>query len=94
MPSQTRANRPRVLSRMKSDQGVIYRHHSGRRSGLIGGFGRLSRGVPTRFVPGYIWLNGRPNRTASDFYMIHEYAARDLGGARGITAALGITGNK
>jgi hypothetical protein len=26
--------------------------------------------------------------------MIHEYAARDLGGARGITAALGITGNQ
>jgi hypothetical protein len=41
-----------------------------------------------------LWLNGRPNRTAADFYMIHEYAARDLGGVKGITAALGITRNQ
>ena len=41
-----------------------------------------------------LWLNGRANRTAADFYMIHEYAERDLGGEQGITAALGISANE
>jgi hypothetical protein len=41
-----------------------------------------------------LWLNGRPNRNAADFYMIHEYAKHDLGGAEGIRAALGITRNQ
>jgi hypothetical protein len=41
-----------------------------------------------------LWLNGRANRTAADFYMIHEYAMRDFGGEKGITAALGISGNQ
>jgi hypothetical protein len=41
-----------------------------------------------------LWLNGRSNRTAADFYMIHEYAEHDLGGKKGITAKLGISGNQ
>ncbi len=38
-----------------------------------------------------LWLNGRASRTAADFYMIHEYAKRDLGGEQGIAATLGIS---
>jgi hypothetical protein len=41
-----------------------------------------------------LWLNGRSNRTAADFYMIHEYAEHDLGGKKGITARLGISGKQ
>lgn len=41
-----------------------------------------------------LWLNGRTNRTGADFYMIYEYALRDLGGQEGITAALNISGNQ
>jgi hypothetical protein len=41
-----------------------------------------------------LWLNGRANRTAADFYMIHEYAMRDLGGKKGIAAELGIPDNQ
>jgi hypothetical protein len=40
-----------------------------------------------------LWLNGRASRTAADFYMIHEYAEREFGGAKGITSSLGISGN-
>lgn len=38
-----------------------------------------------------LWLNGRQGRTAADFYMIHEYAQRDLGGTKGIAAKLGLS---
>lgn len=38
-----------------------------------------------------LWLNGRANRTAADFYMIHEYARRDFGAERNITATLGVS---
>jgi hypothetical protein len=41
-----------------------------------------------------LWLNGRTNRTAADFYMIYDYAKRDLDGSKGITARLGISGNQ
>jgi hypothetical protein len=40
------------------------------------------------------WLNGRPNRTATDFYMIHKYAKRDFGGEKGMAAALGISASQ
>lgn len=40
-----------------------------------------------------LWLNGRPGRTAADYYMIHEYAQGNLGGKRGVRAALGISGH-
>jgi hypothetical protein len=40
-----------------------------------------------------LWLNGRLGRTAADYYMIHEYAQADLGGAKGVRDALGISGN-
>jgi hypothetical protein len=35
-------------------------------------------------------LNGRADRTAADYYMIHEYAQKALGGAKGVRDALGI----
>jgi hypothetical protein len=41
-----------------------------------------------------LWLNGRTNRTAADFYMIHEYAMHDFDGKKGITEALGISRNR
>lgn len=30
-----------------------------------------------------LWLHGRRDRNSADFYMIYEYAERDLGGAEG-----------
>jgi hypothetical protein len=38
-----------------------------------------------------LWLNGRANRTAADFYMIHEYAEQEFGGAKGVSSALGLS---
>ena len=38
-----------------------------------------------------LWLNGRAGRTAADYYMIHEYAAMELGGTSGVREALGIS---
>jgi hypothetical protein len=38
-----------------------------------------------------LWLNGRANRTAADYYMIHEYARRGLGGNEGIRHTTGIS---
>lgn len=40
-----------------------------------------------------LWLNGRMNRTAADYYMIHEYAAMEFAGMKGIRDALGISTN-
>jgi hypothetical protein len=40
-----------------------------------------------------LWLNGRRDRNAADFYMVYEYAADDLGGRKAIVAALGVTDN-
>lgn len=40
-----------------------------------------------------LWLNGRPNRTGADYYMIHEYAVREFGGNRGVGAALDVSVN-
>lgn len=39
-----------------------------------------------------LWLNGRRNRNAADFYMVYEYAKCDLGGDKAIVAALSVTG--
>lgn len=38
-----------------------------------------------------LWLNGRRDRNAADFYMVYEYAKDDLGGDKAIVAALGVT---
>ncbi len=46
----------------------------------------LSRGFQNA-----LWLNGRPNRTAADHYMIHEYAMLEFGGTRGIEERLGFS---
>jgi hypothetical protein len=38
-----------------------------------------------------LWLNGRANRTAADYYMIHEYAKQGLRGETGISQTTGIS---
>lgn len=38
-----------------------------------------------------LWINGRQNRTAADFYMVHQYAEEDFGGTKEILAALGLS---
>ena len=38
-----------------------------------------------------LWLNGRRDRNAADFYMVYEYAEEDLGGRKTMVKALGIT---
>ena len=40
-----------------------------------------------------LWLNGRRDRNAADFYMVYEYAEDDLGGRKAIVIALGVTDN-
>ena len=40
-----------------------------------------------------LWLNGRRDRNAADFYMIYEYAEDDLGGRSAIVKALGVSDN-
>lgn len=40
-----------------------------------------------------LWLNGRRDRNAADFYMIWEYAEDDLGGRNAIVKALHISDN-
>lgn len=40
-----------------------------------------------------LWLNGRRDRNAADFYMIYEYAEDDLGGRSAIVKALGVSEN-
>lgn len=40
-----------------------------------------------------LWLNGRRDRNAADFYMIYEYAKKEFGKDAAIVAALSITGN-
>ncbi len=40
-----------------------------------------------------LWLNGRRDRNAADFYMVYEYAKDDLGGRKAIVATLGVTDN-
>jgi hypothetical protein len=41
-----------------------------------------------------LWLNGRRDRNAADFYMIYEYAEADLGGRRAIVETLGVADNE
>lgn len=36
-------------------------------------------------------LNGRLDRTAADYYMIHEYAGMEFGGLAGIEDALNVS---
>lgn len=38
-----------------------------------------------------LWLNGRRDRNAADFYMVYEYAENDLGGSKAIIEALDVT---
>ncbi|MFM9882958.1 MAG: hypothetical protein ACKVQT_08020 [Burkholderiales bacterium] len=38
-----------------------------------------------------LWLNGRRDRNAADFYMVYEYAEADFAGRKAIVAALGVT---
>lgn len=38
-----------------------------------------------------LWLNGRRNQNAADFYMVYEYAEDDLGGKDAIVKALGVS---
>jgi hypothetical protein len=40
-----------------------------------------------------LWLQGRPNRTAADFYMIYEFAEKAFGGSKNIRDALGLSTN-
>lgn len=40
-----------------------------------------------------LWLNGRRDRNAADFYMVYEYAEDDVGGRKAIVTALGVTDN-
>jgi hypothetical protein len=40
-----------------------------------------------------LWLNGRANRTAADFYMIHEYAEMEYKGVKGIATTMGLSVN-
>ncbi len=40
-----------------------------------------------------LWLNGRTGRTAADYYMIHEYACAEFVNEKGVTEALGVSGN-
>ena len=51
-----------------------------------------ARGVSTsQNLRNALWLNGRTNRTAADFYMILEYAEHEFGGPSGISAVLGLS---
>lgn len=38
-------------------------------------------------------INGRPNRTSADYYLIYEYAEAEFGGKKGIREALGPSEN-
>lgn len=38
-----------------------------------------------------LWLNGRRDRNAADFYMMYEYAESDLGGRKGIVKVLDVS---
>lgn len=40
-----------------------------------------------------LWLSGRRDRNAADFFMIYEYAEQDFGGRKAMTAELGISDN-
>lgn len=55
---------------------------------------RARRGIDTsQHLRNALWLNGRANRTSADYYMIHEYAAMEFGGTKGIRDVLGISLN-
>jgi len=52
-----------------------------------------SRGITgSQNLRNALWLNGRTNRTAADYYMIHEYAGHEFGGSSGLTKELGLSG--
>lgn len=51
-----------------------------------------SRGIGTSHnLRDALWLYGKANRTAADFYMIYEYAKREFGGPKRIREALGLS---
>lgn len=41
-----------------------------------------------------LWLNGRADRTAADYYMIHEYAKNEFGDKKRLRDRLGISVNE
>ena len=43
------------------------------------------------FLRNALWLNGRRDRNAADFYMVYEYAVMDFGDKKKVTAALDVT---
>jgi len=47
----------------------------------------------SREVYNALWLHGRRDRNAADFYMIYEYAEKEFSGPKGIKASLGISKN-
>jgi len=40
-----------------------------------------------------LWLNGRRDRSAADFYMVYEYAEKDFGGRKNIITTLQVSNN-
>lgn len=53
---------------------------------------RLAMGRSTH-LRNALWLSGRRDRNAADFFMIYEYAEQDFGGPKGIATELGISDN-
>jgi hypothetical protein len=50
------------------------------------------RGINTsQYLRNALWLYGRLNPTAADFYMIHEYAEEEFNGTKGIESKLGLS---
>lgn len=56
------------------------------------GLAKLAIGRSVRLADA-LWLNGRRDRNAADFFMIYEYAEDDLGGRPSIVKALGVSDN-
>ena len=40
-----------------------------------------------------LWINGRRDRNAADFFMVYEYAEQDFGGRKTIAVELGVSDN-
>jgi len=45
----------------------------------------------SRLLQNALWLFGRENRACADFYMVHEFAEKELGGTKGIASTLDIS---
>lgn len=48
----------------------------------------------SQYLDDALWLNGRLGRTASDFWMIHQYATMEFGSKKQVAQALGISINE